>query len=306
MTNIQLFKEEQKRIQSGDYKLGDFKFTRCQDCSSTKSMLMHCTYVFKYGVRIWQCGFCENNLKLKKRDKMIYRIAIDADSIISKALHRQPDDMEKAYFEVCANLGQIKGAIFFGLHEYEKGDEVEMKIILTPRTNFRYDIFPDYKKKRPPRSESRIALMKMVLERLKPWVEIHAGVEADDVVIHYAKQGWMVAAIDKDVINACPTYCYNYNKYVWEQPKSDMQIESWYLMQALMGDSTDCIPGAKGIGEKGAFKIVNEMSWKSFAGIIEYFPTYEDALLSMRLVRMDQWNGKEVILWTPDMDVDVI
>lgn len=306
MTNAQLFKEEQKRIQSGDYKLGDFKFTRCQDCSSPKSMLMHCTYVFKYGVRIWQCGFCENNLKLKKRDKMVYKIAIDADSIISKALHRQPDDMEKAYYEVCANLGQIKGAIFFGLHEYEKGDEVEMKIILTPRTNFRYDIFPDYKNKRPPRSESRIALMKMVLERLKPWVEIHAGVEADDVVIHYAKQGWMVAAIDKDVINACPTYCYNYNKYVWEQPKSDMQIESWYLMQALMGDSTDCIPGAKGIGEKGAFKIVNDMSWKSFAGIIEYFPTYEDALLSMRLVRMDQWNGKEVILWTPDMDVDVI
>ena len=306
MTSLQLFKEEQKRIQSGDYKLGDFKFTRCQDCSSHKSMLMHCTYVFKYDARIWQCGFCSRDLKLKKRDKMVYKIAIDGDSIISKALHRQPDDMEKAYFEVCLSLGQIKSAIFFGLHEYEKGDEIEMKIILTPRTNFRYNIFPDYKNKRPPRSESRIVLMKIVLERLKPWAEIHKDVEADDVVIYYAKQGWMVAAIDKDVINACPTYCYNYNKFVWEQPKSDMQIEAWYLMQALMGDSTDCIPGAKGIGEKGAFKIVNEMSWKSFAGIIEYFPTYEDALLSMRLVRMDQWNGKEVILWTPDMESSVI
>lgn len=307
MTNLELFKEEQKRIQSGNYKLGDSLYTRCQDCSSSISLLKQCTYVFKYGVRIWQCGFCEREIKVKKKEnKMVYKIAVDADSIISKALHRQPDDLEKAYYEVCANLGQIKGAIFFGLHEYEKGDEIEMKVILTPRTNFRYNIFPDYKNKRPPRSESRIELMKMVLERLKPWVEIHAGVEADDVVIYYAKQGWMVAAIDKDVINACPTYCYNYNKYVWEQPKSDMQIESWYLMQALMGDSTDCIPGAKEIGEKGAFKIVNDMSWKSFANIIEYFDSYEDALLNMRLVRMDQWNGKEVILWTPDMEADII
>ena len=305
MTNVELFKLEQERIARGEYKLGDFRYTSCQEC--TKDLIIYCKYVFKFGVNIRQCGFCERGLKTKKREnKMVYKIAIDADSIISKALHRQPDDMEKAYFEVCVSIGQIKGAIFFGLHKYEKGDEIEMKIILTPRRNFRYDIFPDYKHKRPPRSESRIALMKLTLERLRPWVEIHANVEADDVVIHYANQGWMVAAIDKDVINACPTHCYDYNKYVWNKPKTDMQIEAWYLMQALMGDSTDCIPGAKGIGEVGAFKIVNEMSWKSFAGIIEYFPSYEDALLSMRLVRMDQWNGKEVILWTPDMESSVI
>ena len=307
MNNVELFLRNRERIESGNWKLGDTLYTRCQDCNSSKTYKTHCTYVFKYGVNIWQCGFCERNIKIKKKEnKMIYKIAIDADSIISKALHREPEDMEKAYFEVCTSIGQIKSAIFFGLHEYEKGDEVEMKIILTPRTNFRYDIFPDYKNKRPPRSESRITLMKIVLERLKPWVEIHKGVEADDVVIYYAKQGWMVAAIDKDVINACPTYCYNYNKYTWETPKSDMQIEAWYLMQALMGDSTDCIPGAKGIGEKGAFKIVNDMSWKSFAGIMEYFDSYESALLSMRLVRMDQWNGKEVVLWEPSMEQTVI
>ena len=304
MTNIEKFREEQKRIKSGVWRLGDSMYRKCQSCNN--NLIIHCDYVFRRGVRIWQCGFCQGNLKVKRREPMVYKIAIDADSVVSKSLHRQPDDLEKAYYEFCSSIGVIKGAIFHGMHEYEKGDEVEMKIILTPRTNFRYNIFPDYKNKRPPRSESRIALMKMILERLRPWVEIHKDVEADDVVIYYAKQGWMVSAIDKDVINACPTFCYDYNKYVWNQPKSEMQIESWYLMQALMGDSTDCIPGAKGIGEKGAFKIVNEMSWKSFAGIIEYFPSYEDALLSMRLVRMDQWNGKEVILWTPDMESSVI
>ena len=304
MTNIEKFKLEEERIKSGVWRLGDSMYRKCQICNN--NLIIQCDYVFRKGVRIWQCGFCQKNLKVKRREHMLYKIAIDADSVVSKSLHRQPDDLEKAYYEFCSSIGVIKGAIFHGMHEYEKGDKVEMKIILTPRTNFRYDIFPDYKNKRLPRSESRIALMKMILERLKPWVEIHKGVEADDVVIYYAKQGWMVSAIDKDVINACPTFCYDYNKYEWNQPKSEMQIESWYLMQALMGDSTDCIPGAKGIGEIGAFKIVNEMSWKSFAGIIEYFPSYEDALLSMRLVRMDQWNGKEVILWEPSLEQDII
>lgn len=304
MTNIENFKLEEERIKSGVWRLGDSMYRKCQVCNN--NLIIQCDYVFRQGVRIWQCGFCRSNLKVKRREHMVYKIAIDADSVVSKSLHRQPDDLEKAYYEFCSSIGVIKGAIFHGMHEYEKGDDVKMKIILTPRTNFRYDIFPEYKNKRPPRSESRIALMKMILERLKPWVEIHKGVEADDVVIYYAKQGWMVSAIDKDVINACPTFCYDYNKYEWNQPKSEMQIESWYLMQALMGDSTDCIPGAKGIGEKGAFKIVNEMSWKSFAGIIEYFPSYEDALLSMRLVRMDQWNGKEVILWEPSLEQDII
>ena len=303
MTNIELFKEEKKRIKSGIFKLGDTDNRRCDCCFSGDGWL--CTYVFMNGRKLWACGLCEAKISKRRKD-LTYKIAIDADSIISKALNRQKNNMELAFYEFCSEIGSIKGAIFNGLHEYEKGDDVEIKIILTPRTNFRYEIFKDYKHKRPPRSQERIELMKLVMARLKPWAEIRANVEADDVVIYYAKQGWMVAAIDKDVINACPTYCYNYNKYKWEPPSSEAQVEQWYLMQALMGDSTDCIPGAKGIGEVGAYKIVNEMNWKSFANIIQYFDSYEDALLSMRLVRMDQWNGKEVILWEPSQEEDVI
>lgn len=304
LTNVQKWNLEKERIASGIYKLGDIQYMQCQCClfEGGKSL---CSYLFLRGRRIWACGFCERQINKRRKD-LTYKIAIDADSLVSKALSRQPDNMELAYYEFCSEIGNIKGAVFNGLHEYEKGDDVEIKIVLTPRTNFRYDIFPNYKHKRPPRSETRIELMKLVMSRLKPWAEIHKGVEADDVVIYYAKQGWMVAAIDKDVINACPTYCYNYNKYKWEPPSSEMAINGWYLMQALMGDSTDCIPGAKGIGEKKAFEIVDSMNWKSFSNIIQYFDTYEDALTSMRLVRMDQWNGKEVVLWEPDFEGDVI
>lgn len=303
MTALEEFKQAQQRIKDGVYRIGDINYRKCDCCRST---LTHgCSYVNKEGLGVWACGFCQRNIKFKV-DYMDYKIAIDSDSLVSKSLHRYPEDIEKAYYDFCSEIGKIKGAVFLGLHQYEKGDKVEIKIVLTPRTNFRYDIYPDYKAKRPPRSEERKELMRLINTRLSEWVEIHKGVEADDVVIYYAKQGWLVAAIDKDVINACPTYCYNYNKYEWSEPHPEFIVEKWYLIQALMGDSVDNIKGAKGIGEVGAYKIVENLDFPNFANIIQYFESYDEALMNMRLVRMDQWNGKEVILWEPTMEESLI
>lgn len=316
MEAIEKFKLEKLRISSGTYKLKDYDYRRCDCCRG--DLIYGCTYLIKNGLPAWICGFCERGLK-NKDENMEYKIAIDADSLVNIALSRHPLEElgidsngkkmfngELAYAEFCYEIGKIKGAVFLGLNDYEKGDSVKCKVILSARRNFRYDIYPDYKAKRPPRSEERIFLMKLIYDRLSSIVEIHKNVEADDVVIQYAKEGWYVAAIDKDVINACTTYCYNYKKYTWSEPRTEFAIEGWYLMQALMGDSTDNIKGAKGIGEKKAFAIVDEMEYKTFANIIEYFDSYEDALTSMRLVRMDQWNGKEVILWEPTTEEHLI
>lgn len=303
MTALEKWEQNKQRIRDGIYRIGDFDFRKCDCCRS--NITFGCDYINKEGIGVWACGFCRENIKFKD-EKMVYKIAIDADSIVSKSLHRYPDDMEMAYYNFCSEVGKIQSAVFLGLHTYEKGDSVEIKIILTPRTNFRYDIYPEYKAKRPERSEERKTLMKLIYDRLKSVTEIHKNVEADDVVIYYAKQGWLVAAIDKDVINACPTYCYNYNKYEWSTPSPDYVIEKWYLIQSLMGDSTDNIKGAKGIGEKGAYKIVEEMDFPVFANIIQYFESYDEALMNMRLVRMDQWNGQEVVLWEPTMETSLI
>lgn len=303
MTSIEIWKQNKQRIKSGEFRIGDFDFRNCSYCRS--SGIYGCTFLNKNGIGIWVCGLCERDIKING-ENMDYKIAIDADSLVSKSLHRYSDNMEMAYYNFCAEVGKIQSAIFLGLHTYEKGDTVEIKIILSPRTNFRYDIYPEYKAKRPPRSDERVELMKLILSRLKNVTEVHKNVEADDVVIKYAKEGWLVAAIDKDVINACPTCCYNYNKYQWSEQSPDFIIEKWYLIQALMGDSVDNIKGAKGIGEKGAYKIVEEMDFPNFANIIQYFESYEEALMNMRLVRMDQWNGEEVILWEPTMEQSLI
>jgi len=269
---------------------------------------------------------------------MIYNIAIDADSLIYKSAYRhqlrsnkdvtytQEEieaswNIELAYFEFCQEIGKIRSAPFAGnepLLEYTKGDEVEVLIVFSPKKSFRNELSPSgvkfrenkkggdpidcgYKANR--KSPSIIGLRDlkvMVMERLKDWVQIVANVEADDVVNYYAREhNYMVAAIDKDVINANPTHSYNYNKFTWTQPHSEYEIEKWYLIQTLMGDTTDNVAGAPGIGETKAKNIVEALDLGyHLDNIVEHFDSEHDAIFNHWLVRMDQWNPDTgVELW---------
>ena len=232
---------------------------------------------------------------------MVYNLAIDADSLIYKSAyrHQNPFNKELAYFEFCQEIGKIRSAIFDGLIEYNKGDDVNIVIVLSPRKSFRNTIYPDYKANRKSPTIEGIKVVKlMIMDRLRDWVVLERDVEADDIVNWYAREhNYFVAAIDKDVINANPTNCYDYNKFKWSIPKSDIEIELWYLKQALMGDSTDNIKGAKGIGVAGAEKIITEMNFSpDFETIVPYFIDREDAIMNTWLVRMDQWDGKKINL----------
>jgi len=235
---------------------------------------------------------------------MTYNIAIDADSLVYKACYRwqQPFDIEKAYFEFCQEIGKIRSAPFAGtspLFEYEKGDDVNILIVLSPKKSFRQDIYPDYKANRKSATIEGIRDLKLlILKRMKDWVKLVPNVEADDVVNYYAREhNYLVAAIDKDVINANPTHTYNYNKFEWNEPRSDWEIERWYLKQTLMGDSTDNIKGAEGIGPAKAEKIIKSLWSFDLDGIAEYFKDETDLMLNHWLVRMDMFNGKEIVLW---------
>jgi len=256
-----------------------------------------------------------------------HKIAVDADSILYRSCYRhkhmvENDDskmdrfLEYAYFEFCGEISKIKQAIFNGPETYSYGDDVKAVICLSPKHTFRHDIFPDYKANRKTTPVPGISRLKqMVRDRLAGMVYYKDNVEADDLVIYLAKElNYRVAAIDKDVLNACPTESYNYSKFEWNMPKTEAQIEKWYLMQALMGDKDDNIPGAKGIGSVGAFNIVHgvdpkqknvKLTWEqtnyrpTFEDIVPHFPSEAEARISMMLVRMDQFNGKEIIPWVP-------
>ncbi len=303
---------------------------------------------------------------------MIYKLAIDADSILYKVCYRFKDnvDIEEIYFDFCSELARIKQSVF-ELFPYVKGDSVKLAVIFSPAKSFRNEMYPDYKANRfgkgddwnliinkslvymdgvvgltdhrdteennKQKSDLQVpndsdipmvtsftssygirsvalgshtigklreelkmtkTLAELVLKRLPTTAFLMDNVEADDVVNWLAREkGYMVAAIDKDVINANPTYVFNYNKFKWIPPLPNFKIEEWYLKQTLMGDSTDNIKGAKGIGEKKAAKIVDALVDKNLESIVDYFDDEFDALMNHRLVRMDQFNGERMILW---------
>lgn len=235
--------------------------------------------------------------------------------------------------KICSNVFMTKckqcSDVSQGLIDYEKGDEVIPLIVLSPRKSFRNDISPSgvkfteitrgvnkgqlkdlgYKANRKPNIVPKISeLKKIILERLAPTGYLYtenimidgSKAEADDIVNYYAREhNYFVSAIDKDVINANPTHCYDYNNRVWNLPRTEEQIEQWYMMQTLMGDATDNVQGVKGIGEKGARDIVYGQydGQCTFEDISPLFESELDALINHTLVRMDGFDGKKIIPW---------
>lgn len=232
---------------------------------------------------------------------MNYHTLIDADSLLYKAAYREPTNIEKAYLEFCGEVSKSRSAIFNKV-QYVKGDTATYELVFTKGSNFRYDIYQEYKASRTGKMDGVDDLLKLISNRLE--TTVIAGIEADDYVIAKAKViNCSIACIDKDIIKASPVETYDYNKNIWNPANSTKDIEQWYLYQALMGDSTDNIKGAKGVGKVGARKIVNQLlesdlGWDYFSS---HFATEEAAIQSIRLVRMDQWDytTKELTLWEP-------
>jgi len=207
------------------------------------------------------------------------------------------------------------------------------KLVYTPSTNFRYDIFPEYKYRRLGKEES--LELKELKKLVKPKGLIVEGVEADDVVAYYARRGHPIASGDKDVIYGVEGNNYFYHNAHRKVVKvSKEEGERFVLLQTLVGDSTDDIPGIKGVGMKtkllpegGTFEdvvkiyenhIICMKCWddpkgrattydkiedlecdgdvcgtcpKCECNRMFYQYTKEDAILTRRLVGLDQWKG---------------
>jgi DNA polymerase-1 len=145
----------------------------------------------------------------------------------------------------------------------------------TKGPTFRHKEFKDYKIKREPPPEDLIKQIPIVKNMLDcfniPTYEIE-GYEADDIIAYFTKKGeennLMVTIIsgDKDVFQLInenvkvvsvykEDYIYDEKKVIEKYGIKPEQIPDFL---ALAGDTTDNIPGVKGIGEKTASSLLNE------------------------------------------------
>ena len=141
--------------------------------------------------------------------------------------------------------------------------------------NFRHEIFPAYKANRPAAPQELVMqiepLQKMV-RALGMKVVVSEQCEADDCIASLAakygrERPIVIVGVDKDL-----RQCLTPNVVMWDPASKEEKLvtlesfradtglepEQWPDVQALIGDTSDNVPGVKGIGEKTAEKLFRD------------------------------------------------
>ncbi len=137
---------------------------------------------------------------------------------------------------------------------------------------FREEAFAGYKANRtemPPDLGEQIPYIRRLLEAMRIPVLQYPGFEADDVIGAIARRASeqfdvVIVSSDKDMLQLVNERVHMFNPVkedVWYDPATAEEYMGVKPAQvadllALMGDSVDNIPGAPGIGEKGAQSII--------------------------------------------------
>lgn len=184
-----------------------------------------------------------------------------------------------------------------------------LKVFLTIGKCFRYNLYPEYKANRAkaPRPEHLQALKEYCAKEFSN-VVYNTAFEADDLLVEAKLNNpeALVVTIDKDILYGLPGRHLNpMKREIIEVSKRSARL--WPFIQALAGDSTDNIPGIPGIGIKKATAIMEKhrrdseaFMWKAVVRAFEERGlTFDDALLSMRLVNMRQCIGGKLELFNP-------
>lgn len=144
----------------------------------------------------------------------------------------------------------------------------------TKRKTFRNDIYPEYKANREAPPEELIPQFPLVRDATRAFniacVELD-GYEADDLIATYAKQAAArganvtIVSSDKDLMQLVNDKVSMMDPMKATNIGHDEVIEKFGVapdkvvdVQALAGDSTDNVPGVRGIGIKTAAQLINE------------------------------------------------
>ncbi len=202
-------------------------------------------------------------------------VLIDGHSILNRAFYGVPDLTNSEGLHTNAIYGFLN--ILFKILEEEKPEYLTVAFDVHAPT-FRHEMYPEYKGTRKPMMEElrqQVPIMKEVLGAMGVKIIEQAGLEADDLLGTLSKrcenQGMDVSIIsgDRDLLQLAT------EKVKIRIPKTKQgktEVEDYYAkdvkeryqvtpkefidLKALMGDSSDNIPGVPSIGEKTATGII--------------------------------------------------
>ena len=204
-------------------------------------------------------------------------VLIDGHSILNRAFYGLPDLTNSEGLHTNAVYGFL--TILFKILEEETPEYLTVAFDVHAPT-FRHKMYAEYKGTRKPMAEElrqQVPVMKEVLKAMGIKTIECAGLEADDLIgtlsARCEKEGMEVSVIsgDRDLLQLATDHV---KIRIPKTRQGRTEVEDYYAadvkeryqvtpsefidLKALMGDSSDNIPGVPGIGEKTAAKIIVE------------------------------------------------
>ena len=206
---------------------------------------------------------------------------IDGSSYLYRAFHAMPPLTTSSGLPT----GAVKGVtnMLRNLRK-ENPDAYYLSIFDAKGKNFRHDLYKDYKANRPPMPEElreQLSPLKEICNAMgMPVIEI-SNVEADDVIATLAEMGArqgmpiVISSLDKDLMQLVEDPLIKMMNTMKNQVYDVAGVKGKFGVHpnqiidylALIGDTSDNVPGVPKVGPKTAVKWLNE--FKTIKGIIE-------------------------------------
>ena len=202
-------------------------------------------------------------------------VLVDGHSILNRAFYGMPDLTNAAGLHTGAVYGFLN--ILFKILDEEKADYLTVAFDVHAPT-FRHEIYKEYKgtrKSMPEELREQVPLVKKVLRSMGVQIREQAGLEADDILGTLARrgeaEGMEVSLVsgDRDLLQIATEHtCIRIPK----TRQGQTVVENYYAsdvldryqvtpdgfihVKALMGDSSDNVPGVPKVGEKTATQLI--------------------------------------------------
>lgn len=224
-------------------------------------------------------------------------VLIDGHSILNRAYYGVPPLTNAAGLHINAIYGFLN--IMFKILEEEQPEYLAVAFDVSAPT-FRHEIYKEYKgtrKQMDPELKEQVPVMKEVLQAMGVMIMEQAGLEADDILGTLAKsaekEGMEVSLVsgDRDLLQIASDHIKiripktkggktEVKDYYAKDVIAEYQVDpvQFIDLKALMGDTSDNIPGVPKVGQKTAEKLMLE--YGSLEGIYEHVDE-----ISMKAVR---------------------
>lgn len=242
------------------------------------------------------------------------KIVFDADMLLYIACDRAEKviEWEEDFFTLHCDLKEatalfdehVEELLKLVIDHWHIEGEYQIIMCLSDDTNFRKDIFPDYKANRNHKRRP------VCFKAMRKWIHENyntlqlKNLEADDAVGITCGTTGIAISGDKDFLSLpCRFYDFSRNEF---HDTTIEEADSFHRYQTLIGDATDNYKGCPRIGEVRARRILDEEdTWEQVVRTYEANgSSEEEALLNARLafiLREGYYDMKKgtVKLWTP-------